>query len=387
MLIETGQYIEPRALPLEEQRQILRAALQPGPEAREEAIEWLPRADIETMGFDSLRLMPQLYERLRMEGIDTPLLPRLNGLKKHAWSKNNLLLRRANDAIRALQQAGIDVMAIKGIALIVAYYRDYSLRPMYDADLLVPHQHARAACQILARHGWTNEFVNPENPHLIEQAFQYLHAAHQFDPLGRDLDLHWNLLAYRLGPGVDDDFWAGSGEAVLGGQKVRILNPADQLLHICVHGTDSPPIRWIPDALAVLRRTSDLNWDRLLAQAHKKNLTLMISRALEHVQRDFADHVPAEVLTDLHRSRVSIFERYEYWQLSGPVNPFFGWLPRTLYRFLCRSGGNPLPVRLRLFLDFLCFEWKVPRKWQLPAAFCRRATKRILGYFGRHLEA
>jgi aryl carrier-like protein len=295
MLIEIGQYLEPRTLSLEEQRQILRAALHPGPDARDEAIAWLPRANIESMGFDSLRLMPQLYERLRIEGIDTPLLPRLKGLKKHAWSRNNLLFRTASEAIRALQQAGIDVMLIKGTALIIAYYHDYSLRPMNDADLLVPHRQAREACQILARFGWTNEFSDPENPQLIEQALQYRHAAHLFDSRGRDLDLHWNLLTCRLGPDVDEDFWADSGESVLGGQKVRILNPADQLLHICVHGTDSSPIRWIPDALAVLRSTPDLDWDRLLAQAHKKTLTLMIGRALEHVQRDFADRVPPEV--------------------------------------------------------------------------------------------
>jgi len=218
---------------------------------------------------------------------------------------------------------------------------------------------------------------------LIDQAFQYVHAAHLFDSLGRDLDLHWNLLAYRLGPGVDEDFWAGSGEAVLGDQKVRILNPADQLLHICVHGTDSPPIRWIPDALAVLRRTPGLDWDRLLAQAHKKNLTLMIRRALEHVQRDFADHLPSEVLTDLRRSRVSPCESYEYWLLSKPGNPLFRWPHRMLYQFLCRFGGNPLPVRLRLLLDFLCFEWRVPRKWQLPVVFCRKAIKKVIGFFGR----
>jgi hypothetical protein len=379
MLIEIEQCLAPRTLPLEEQRQILRAALQPGPNARDEAIAWLPRANIESMGFDSIRLMPQLYERLRMEGIDTPLLPRLKGLKKHAWSKNNLLSRRASDAISALQRAGIDVMVIKGLALIIGYYHDCSLRPMNDADLLVPYQQARAACRVLAQHGWRNEF---ENPRLIEQSFQYRHAAHLFDSLGRDLDLHWNLLGHRLGPAIDEDFWAASGEAVLGGHRVRILNPADQLLHICAHGIGSPPIRWVPDALAVLRSTPDLDWDRLRGQAQKRDLTLMIGGALEHVQRDFADQVPAEALRDLRSSRVSSLERGEYRHLTEPGHPLFGCLHKTLNRFLFRSRGKPLPARLRFFSDFLCLEWDVPGKRHLPAVFCRKATKKIVGYFG-----
>lgn len=381
MLIEPGQYLQPRPMSLTEQRQVLRAALQPGANARDEAMAWLPRANIESMGFDSLRLMPQLYERLRTEGIDSPLLPRLKGLKKHAWSRNNLLFHRASDAISVLQREEIDVMLIKGTALIIAYYRDYSLRPMNDADLLVPYRHALRACQALARSGLRNEFLIPENPHSIGQSFQYRHAAHFIDSSGRDLDLHWNLLAYRFGPCADEDFWAGSVETVLGGHKVRILNPADQLLHVCVHGIDLPPIRWIPDALAVLRRTPDLDWDRLLALARKNTLTLMISRTLEHIERDFSADVPPEVLADLRRTHVSFFDRYECWQRSSPDNLLFAWPRRTLYLFLCRSRGNTLRVRLHLFLDLLCFELRVAGKSQIPAAFCRKTVSRMIRYF------
>lgn len=382
MSIRSEPCPEPRLLPLDEQRQILRATLQLGPNARDQAIEWLPQADIDGMGFDSLRLMPQLYDRLRTEAISHPLLPRLKGLKRRAWLKNQLLLHRASDAVRILQQAGIEVIVIKGMALIIGYYHDYSLRPMNDVDLLVPYQKARTACQILAEYGWKNEYEDSENPHLIEQAFRYLHATHLTDSLKRDLDLHWNLLEHRLGPAVDEDFWTACGEASLGVQKTRILHPADQILHICVHGTGSPPIRWVPDVLAVIRHEPDLDWNRLLSQARKRGLTGMIGGALGQIQRDFPDQVPTEVVAELLGSHLSFFERYEYWQLREPGTPLFGWLSHIIYRFLCRSAGSPLLLKPHLFLEFLCFEWKVLQKKDLPGAFWRRATRKAAAHFG-----
>ena len=381
MLIEIGQLVEPRRLSPGEERQLLRAALQIGPDACKEAVSWLSHADIESMSFNSLRLMPQLYDRLRSEEIGHPLLPRLKGLKKYAWSKNQLLFHRTGDAICALQQAGIDAMVIKGMAMIVGYYRDFSLRPMYDADLLVPRCHARRAVQILARHGWTSEYEDPQNRRRSDWAFQHEHAAHLYDPLKRDLDLHWNLLMYRIGQDVDEDFWAASREVSFYGKRVRILNPADQLLHICVHGTNLSPVCWIPDALAVLRSTPNLDWNRLLLQARKRNLVVMVAKALHHVQRDFADLVPSETMMELQRSHVPIFERYEYRQLTTPESRLFGCLHQTICKFLRLSNGMSLPDKVHLFPEFFCFHWKVARKRELPAAFWRKARNKIIRYF------
>jgi len=380
-LTGTGANIEPRNLPLEEQRLILRAALERGLAGREAALAWLPQADIDSMQFESLKVLPQLYDRLRTEGIEDPLLPRLKGLKKRVWLSNQLLFRAASEAICHLQQAGIDVMVIKGLAMVVGYYGDYSQRSMGDADLLVRCEDARKACEVLSRRGWTSEYADAEDPRRSEWAFQHGHAAHLLNSQGKDLDLHWNLLVWRVGPEVDEDFWAASNEASFGGRKVRILNPADQLLHICVHGTDLAPICWISDAVVVLRSTPNLDWDRLLTQAQKRNLALMVGNALLHVRHEFANLVPSQVMTELLRLRVPIFERCEYRALTIPRGRAFGL--RMLFRFLCLSRGMNLLDWMRLIPGFLCVEFKVPSKSQLPAAFFRKTAEEIVGCFVR----
>lgn len=367
-----------RKLTLEEQRQLLRAALVPGSEARTQALEWLARVDIDNIQFQSLRLMPQLYERLRTEGVDHPLLPRLKGLKKHAWSKNQMLFHSTAKAIRILREAGIETMTIKGMALILAYYRDFGLRPMGDADLLVPHAQAQAAGAALTAHGWTNEFDDPLFPGLFPIAIRYEHAGHFHDAMRRDLDLHWNLLHWRLGAGVDDDFWAASSTIDFAGETVRILHPADQLLHICVHAVDVEPICWIPDAVAVLRATPQMDWDRLVEQARQRKLSLMTAKALRLASLDFADLIPADVLRRLEKPPLARFERTELWVLEKDLQPLLGMRLRTPSNFMRLAYGKSLTTQLRALPEVVRYLWRVPQTRHLPASFLRR----LLGKLG-----
>jgi hypothetical protein len=116
-------------------------------------------------------------------------------------------------------------------------------------------------------------------------------------------------------------------------------------------------------------------------QARKRNLTLVAGKALQQVQRDFADLVPSQVMTELRGSRVSVFERYECRQLAMPgIRSFECWL-KTLCKFLRLSRGMNLDARLRLLPEFLCFLWNVANQRQLPAVFVHKAAKKIHNLF------
>jgi hypothetical protein len=372
---------DPGSVPSEDQRLILRAALLHGSEAREAGIAWLAKTDIQHLGRASVRLLPLLYHRFRLEGIQHPVLPVLHGVKKHTWSRNRLLFHRASKAICALQDAGIGVMVLKGAALTIEYYQDYSLRPMDDVDLLVRYTDARAAIEVLCRQGWKALEQWNEQKDFSEQTRRYDHAMHLVHPSGQDLDLHWNLTPFCLGPDADRDFWEASKKTTFDGQVVRVLDPADQLFHICVHGVAwerLAPIRWIPDALAVLRRTPQLDWERLLLQARKRKLTLMVRGALNYVDRNIGDFVPGHVLSEFNRSEVTVFERLEYSRLLKPVR-FFGHQRRKMWMFLRASQGKSWRHTALSFPAYLCTRLRVDRKRQVPAAFCRKVWLRLSG--------
>src|SRR2546430_1460846 len=64
------------------------------------------------------------------------------------------------------------------------------------------------------------------------------------------------------------DFWEPAVGLALASVPARALDPADELLNVCVSGarTNVPPsILWVADATAVLgARSPELNWQRLV---------------------------------------------------------------------------------------------------------------------------
>ena len=370
-------YSDPGRLPSDEQRLMIEAALMRGPRAREAALSWLATADIARLGKASRRLLPLLCERFRLEGLEHPFLPVLKGVKRHTWYNNRLLFNKIEPVIRVLREAGIDVMVIKGAALTIEYYRDYSLRPMEDVDLLVRTEDASAAMDVLYRQGWKTKKIQGG---LRKRLLQYMHALHFWHPSGHDLDLHWHMLPFCVEPNADADFWAASKEVTFESQTVRVLDPADQLLHICAHGAAwdiIAPVRWIPDAVAVLQGASRINWERLLLQTRRRKLTLLVRGALNYINRTLGALVPADVLREINRLDVSIFEKWEYRWLLKPCDDLLGVFPRDLCMFWRMSQSKTSGNAALRFPDYLCALWQVDRTSQLPVVFCKKAWRNI----------
>jgi hypothetical protein len=380
-MVNGDRFVDPGRLPSAEQLLLIKAALLPGPEGHAAGSAWFANADIDRLGKASGRLLPLLYNRLRDEGVDHPLLPMLKGVKRHAWYYNQMLFHRASEAIRALGEAGIESMLIKGAAMAIEYYRDWSLRPMDDVDVLVHCKDASTAIQLLRSRGWKSADPWFEQNGYSALTRKYEHAMLFPHSSGQAMDLHWNLLKFCIGPKQDDDFWNASKGTLFDGQPVRILDPADQLLHILVHGTPwemLAPIRWIPDAVILIRASSDLDWDRFIFQTRKRRLTLEIAGALEYLQSCFCDLLPSGLLDAVHRIPVSSFEKLEY---SGILEPVTGVIEATVSH-LCRywrlSEGSPFWKLAPSFPTFLCCQFRVVRKWQLLAVLCNNILGKIV---------
>jgi hypothetical protein len=364
---------DPGRMPTEEQDLMLRAALLEGPEGREAALTWLPTANIDRIGKAARRLLPLLHERLRAEGIDHPIMSILKGVRRHTWYNNRMLFHLTGDVVRSFKRAGIKVAIIKGVALTTAYYRDYTMRPMDDADLLVPVKDAVSAIQILKNEGWRCEFSAGPN-FAWDRILNYTHALHFFHPSGRDLDLHWHLLAECLGPDADLEFWNGARQTTFEEQEVRVLNDADNLLHTLAHGfawCALSPIRWIPDAITILRKSPDLDWERFIEQARERQLTSIVRESLSYVHERFRADIPAEVLSEFGKTRPRLLERLEYrtYRSAASVSRSLLFGPIRATRI---SRTLPLRSKFLVFPRLLCVQWHVEHQRALPAVFWRR---------------
>ena len=290
------------------QELLLVAGLEDAPVAVAAWDRWLTVAGETEFDVGSQRLAPLVFTNLSRFGVRHPELARFKGLYRRAWYQNQLLLRRAAEVIDHLHRYGIPTLMLKGIPLSLGAYGDMGARPMTDIDLAVPRRDAVAASRLLLEQGWTLgvpvERIRPE----------WQVAATFRAPDGVELDLHFSVFHECLDGAGTEATWARAREIDIGGVGSLAPCAEDQLLHTIAHGIRSnpvPPIRWVADAVRLMRAGKPLDWAILVDQASAVRLTFAVGQAMTYLSATF-DCVPDELLDPLSRHRVSLVERFEY---------------------------------------------------------------------------
>jgi len=111
---------------------------------------------------------------------------------------------------------------------------------------------------------------------------------------------------------VERLFWEGAEKCSFGGADAAVLGPTDQLFHVCAHGLQwdwHPQVRWVADALTVLREPID--WERLGRLASEASMRVRLARAMRYLRERWDAPVPAEMAGELE-SAAPGWERREY---------------------------------------------------------------------------
>ncbi len=360
-----------RLFPSGPQEALLRAALLPVPEALHawRTVEGWLGAGRPDPGTE--RLLPLAWANLTRQGVREPGLERLAAVHEAARARTEGLLARAGPVLAALHRAGIPTLVLKGAALVTGYYKDAGLRPMSDLDVLVPTGAAAAAAAALRAGGWI-----PRH-RWSPRAVALTHAT-AFDGAGGDtLDLHWHVFAECCRPGDDEDLWARAVPVEIGGVATRALAPADQLLHVLVHGEKwvrIPGIRWVADAVHVLR-SGAVDPPRLVAQAVRRRFVLRVSRQLAYLRAAIDPALGQDLLAALALAPVSRLERLE--QALGvrerrPANSLLAhWFTHA------RSARLGLAGAALSFPGYLQAIWHLEGWTGLPGAVIARAGTRL----------
>jgi Uncharacterised nucleotidyltransferase len=102
------------------------------------------------------------------------------------------------------------------------------------------------------------------------------------------------------------------------GRHILVPSPSDQLFHVCVHGLQwdwTRKIRWIADALSILREPMD--WERIRQLAEWARMSFRLAKALELLRERFGAQVPPDVPERLIRAALG-WEHHEYRLLLKP---------------------------------------------------------------------
>lgn len=173
-----------------------------------------------------------------------------------AQLKGRAVTESAQRTLRALEEAGIATLALKGLALGASVYSSPGLRTVSDLDILVSGKDLFRAIDVVKTLGFRAGSGEPRN----REDLRANHAHALYPPKRHDLtlDLHWHVLNSARGDEDDGYFWSGAEPLMIGNTKTRMLCPEDQLLHALVHGvrwTRMPHVRWVADAAMILRKS------------------------------------------------------------------------------------------------------------------------------------
>jgi hypothetical protein len=366
--------------PSPEQQLLLEAALSDGPRAVEAYRRWREGVDLDAdFGWPILRLLPMVYHNLHRMGFDDPLMGRLKGVYRRAWVENNQLFHRVRPIVEELTRRGIGVMMLKGAPLVLGYYRNWALRPMADADVVVRMADAREAVECLDRAGW--RFIR----HVDDDMLRFHHAVQCFGPDGGELDLHWHV-TYEAGTETADDaFWDRAEPLDFMGLPVLQLDPTALLLHTVIHGVrwnEDPPIRWIPDALAVLRaRGAEVDWKRAVELALQIQSPVRFRMGLDYLRGSFGAEIPRWVMDALPSSPVSLRERIDNSVLLRDPAVFeqsalrWQWV---LFAEYCRRYWARGPFDFVIgFSHYLRFQWSLDGRREILPLTLRGIWRRL----------
>ncbi len=280
-------------------RALLHALVGPVDERSAWWAKWRAEVDLSEADPATFHLLPLASRRFAdLAGDDAD---RLSGVYRYSWYRNRMLVRSATRVLRALDDAGVPHLVLKGAALGVTTYHDAGTRPITDVDVLVHADDKQRAVDLLLSADWV-----PDSPVPAEM----LRVHHTFNvssgPLA-SVDLHWGILYLDRNPEADRRAWQRSVVIELDGVATSALSPTDQLLQALVHA-EPEDLRWIVDT-ALLVESGAVDWPVFCTEAEARRVVGWVLHALTTAVEMGGFDVPAEVFRRLATVALNPWDR------------------------------------------------------------------------------
>jgi len=227
--------------------------------------------------------------------------------------KNQLIFKELEILSRLFQEAGIAVVALKGVCLALTVYPDIGLRPMGDLDLLLPKEKLAEAVEIVKSLGY--QVVYPEASPGLRDLFSHEICLQKPGARPITLELHHSLVASKtFSYAVPVDwFWEHTESLNPLSSKTRfenllMLTPEAQVLYaaghaMLQHGRNNTPLIWFYDIDCLIRHYQEgLDWDLLLSQAKSFEWGSALDAFLTQTSAWFETPVPGRVSASLAKN-------------------------------------------------------------------------------------
>lgn len=294
-----------RNWPTGAQEELMRA-LTPQSDAQTIWTKWQEQYSVKDV--DVHRILPALYRRLSQEGVDGG--PYLRGMSRHCYVSGAVRQKVAKELAERFSIAGIPVLALKGLAMSLAF--GYTPRHMEDIDLMVPLNRAEEAIDLTLASGWTsNQGLNTNN---LKATISGAHAG-WFQKEGLHFDLHWHSVHQDQSLSFDTPVWERSSPGT-----IRIPSKTDLLFQTALHGIrfGSPAHVWPADIFSIIGSyPGPIDWEVLLQTAINRRFSVQLKVLVTALNAYLPGVVPESVTLSVNKHYVSPLEALEHRGLTS----------------------------------------------------------------------
>lgn len=249
-------------------------------------------------------VIPLLARSLRdREQVPLPVRRKLYRYYFEGCSRGPTLLAELQSVLAAIQEAGAEVLAYKGLALAALAYGDITLRhPPGDLDLLLHKTDIFRARAVLLARGYQPQSPESET-HFLKHRY-HLHFQRQNPDV--QVELHWALTPrYWPFPIHPDHLWKRAAQVSVSGAPVGTLNAECMLLALCAHGAKEawPRLSQIVDLARLIQSHPQLDWDRVLMEARRMRRERVLRLGLWLVTELLGVPVPEAAAAELRKDK------------------------------------------------------------------------------------
>lgn len=290
--------------------------------------------------------------------------------------------------VRALNAAGIDVLALKGLVLSQQLHGNLHTRNVGDIDLLIRPTDAVRADALMQAGGWRR--TDPEFPLTPLQTRKFLQLKPEFEYVRGNPPLRVEL-RWRMEGATDfDPIFARAISCPLGGQAMRTL-PADlNVIYLLQHGARHGWFRmfWLVD-IAFALRSPTFDASVTMETARQLDAERAVWQGMALLEELLGVVCPEPLRTPANEShRVAGLAADARWTATADqceLDSFRGWVRQLLYRVRLqkRLRGKLAVLTPHLFSPLNWGMWPLSDRWfflyyfATPFLWLRRRARRL----------
>ncbi|RJP84248.1 MAG: hypothetical protein C4518_20355 [Desulfobacteraceae bacterium] len=288
------------------------------------------------------RIAPLLYSKVKLTGAESmlpaDLVRKLREKYLAAAYRNTQLFQKLNELVARFNDNGIPVILLKGAHLGEFVYRDISLRPMSDLDILVREEHLSEAVRIAFGAGYRFFYDKKNAVEKSGESYCYDISEHykHFQPLIHPetqclLEIHC-FLSERGSPFniPASELWKTAKHANLNGNDVFLLSPEDLVIHLCLHAAYDHLFAFGIGALydiviSVKHYGKIIDWQEVQRRSRQWGASRCLLLTLYFTKKWLGADIPDEMFEDFHIDRMVDMaeERIFVTSETAPLHPHY----------------------------------------------------------------